>query len=107
MIPVRRTSATSAKTQPSTVLRETPVSLISDHATSEAAISSHAPSIHLWVEGAWELIAASLVAWSLIKLTGVSRKTVEGWVFAEVALVLLTGIIGTGHHYYWIGTPHY
>jgi nitric oxide reductase subunit B len=21
--------------------------------------------------------------------------------------VLLTGIIGTGHHYYWIGTPHY
>jgi nitric oxide reductase subunit B len=63
--------------------------------------------IHLWVEGAWELIAASLVAWSLIKLTGVARKTVEGWVFAEVALVLLTGIIGTGHHYYWIGTPHY
>lgn len=63
--------------------------------------------IHLWVEGAWELIAASLVAWSLIKLTGVSRKTVEGWVFAEVALVLLSGIIGTGHHYYWIGTPHY
>jgi len=63
--------------------------------------------IHLWVEGAWELIAASLVAWCLIKLTGVSRRTVEGWVFAEVALVLLTGIIGTGHHYYWIGTPHY
>lgn len=63
--------------------------------------------IHLWVEGAWELIAASLVAWSLIKLTGVSRRTVEGWVFAEVALVLLSGIIGTGHHYYWIGTPHY
>ena len=63
--------------------------------------------IHLWVEGAWELIAASLVAWCLIKLTGVSRKTVEGWVFAEVCLVLLTGIIGTGHHYYWIGTPHY
>ena len=63
--------------------------------------------IHLWTEGAWELIAASLVAWALIKLTGVARKTVEGWVFAEVALVLFTGIIGTGHHYYWIGTPHY
>ncbi|MBZ5515918.1 MAG: cbb3-type cytochrome c oxidase subunit I [Acidobacteriia bacterium] len=63
--------------------------------------------IHLWVEGAWELIAAALVAWALIKLTGVSRRRVEGWVFAEVVLVLLTGIIGTGHHYYWIGTPHY
>ena len=63
--------------------------------------------IHLWVEGAWELIAAALVAWALIKLTGVPRRRVEGWVFAEVALVLLTGIIGTGHHYFWIGTPHY
>lgn len=63
--------------------------------------------IHLWVEGAWELIAASLVGWALIKLTGVPRRRIEGWVFAEVALVLITGIIGTGHHYYWIGTPHY
>jgi len=63
--------------------------------------------IHLWVEGAWELIAASLVAWGLIKLTAVPREKVEGWVFAEVALVLITGIIGTGHHYYWIGTPRY
>lgn len=63
--------------------------------------------IHLWVEGAWELIAAALVAWCLIRLTGVSRQRMETWVFAEVCLVLITGIIGTGHHYYWIGTPHY
>jgi|SRR5579863_4610846 len=63
--------------------------------------------IHLWVEGAWELIAAALIAWALIKLTGVPRRRVERWVFAEVALVLITGVIGTGHHYYWIGTPHY
>jgi nitric oxide reductase subunit B len=63
--------------------------------------------IHLWVEGAWELIAASLVGWALIKVTGVPRERIERWVFAEVCLVLLTGIIGTGHHYYWIGTPRY
>jgi nitric oxide reductase subunit B len=63
--------------------------------------------IHLWVEGAWELIAAALVAWALVKLTGVPRQRVEGWVFAEVMLVLVTGVIGTGHHYYWIGTPGY
>ena len=29
------------------------------------------------------------------------------FLYAEVALVLFTGIIGTGHHYYWIGTPGY
>jgi nitric oxide reductase subunit B len=63
--------------------------------------------IHLWVEGSWELIAAALIAWALMKLTGVPREHVEPWVFAEVGLVLVTGIIGIGHHYHWIGTPHY
>lgn len=63
--------------------------------------------IHLWVEGAWELIAASLMAFILLKLTGVERMVVEKWLYIELALVLTTGIIGTGHHYYWIGTPGY
>ncbi|MBM4309027.1 MAG: nitric-oxide reductase [Deltaproteobacteria bacterium] len=63
--------------------------------------------IHLWVEGAWELIAASLMAFILLKITGVERQIVEKWLYIEVALVLATGIIGTGHHYYWIGTPGY
>jgi nitric oxide reductase subunit B len=63
--------------------------------------------IHLWVEGAWELIAASLMAFVLLKITGIDRQVIEKWLYVEVALVLITGIIGTGHHYYWIGTPNY
>lgn len=63
--------------------------------------------IHLWVEGAWELIAASLMAFILLKITGVDRAIIEKWLYIEVALVMITGIIGTGHHYYWIGTPGY
>ncbi len=63
--------------------------------------------IHLWVEGAWELVAASLMAFILLKLTGVERQLVEKWLYVEVGLVLFTGIVGTGHHYYWIGTPRY
>jgi len=63
--------------------------------------------IHLWVEGAWELIAASIMAFVLLKITGVERQVIEKWLYVEVALVLITGIIGTGHHYYWIGTPNY
>jgi nitric oxide reductase subunit B len=59
------------------------------------------------VEGAWELIAASLMAFILLKITGVERQVVEKWLYIEVALVLASGIIGTGHHYYWIGTPGY
>jgi len=63
--------------------------------------------IHLWVEGAWELVTGALMAFMLMKLTGVDRQQVEKWLYVEVGLVLFTGIVGTGHHYYWIGTPGY
>ena len=63
--------------------------------------------IHLWVEGAWELIAAALTAFILIKLTGVDRRVVEKWLYVELGLFLFTGIAGTGHHYYWLGAPNY
>lgn len=42
-----------------------------------------------------------------MKLTGVKRELVEKWLYVEAGLVLFTGIAGTGHHYYWIGTPKY
>ncbi len=63
--------------------------------------------IHLWVEGAWELVAGSIIAFVLLKLTGVKRALIEKWLYIEAGLVLFTGIAGTGHHYYWIGTPGY
>ncbi len=63
--------------------------------------------IHLWVEGAWELIAAAMTAFILLKLTGVERATVEKWLYVELGLFLFTGIAGTGHHYYWLGAPKY
>jgi len=63
--------------------------------------------IHLWVEGAWELIAAAITAFLLMKLTGVDRAIVEKWLYVELGLFLFTGICGTGHHYYWLGAPRY
>ncbi len=63
--------------------------------------------IHLWVEGAWELVTASIFAFVLMKLTGVDRQVVEKWLYVEIGLFLFTGIVGTGHHYYWIGAPRY
>jgi nitric oxide reductase subunit B len=63
--------------------------------------------IHLWVEGAWELVAAALTAFLLIQLTGIERRIVERWLYVELGLFLFTGIAGTGHHYYWLGVPGY
>ena len=63
--------------------------------------------IHLWVEGVWELIMASILAFLMLKLTGVDREVVEKWLYIIVATALFSGLLGTGHHYYWIGTPGY
>jgi nitric oxide reductase subunit B len=63
--------------------------------------------IHLWVEGSWEVIAGALLAFMLMKTIGAKREVLEKWMYIEVGLVLFTGILGTGHHYYFIGTPKY
>jgi nitric oxide reductase subunit B len=61
--------------------------------------------VHLWVEGVWELILGAILAFVLIKVTGVDREIIEKWLYVIVTLTLISGILGTGHHYYWIGTP--
>jgi nitric oxide reductase subunit B len=63
--------------------------------------------VHLWVEGVWELIMGAILAFVLIKTTGVDREIIEKWLYIIIAMSLITGLIGTGHHYYWIGTPEY
>ena len=63
--------------------------------------------VHLWVEGVWELIMGGILAYLLIKLTGVDREVIEKWLYVIVGLTFLSGILGTGHHYYYIGAPKY
>ena len=63
--------------------------------------------VHLWVEGVWELILGAILAFVLIKVTGVDREIIEKWLYVIIAMTLVTGVIGTGHHYFFIGTPEY
>ncbi len=63
--------------------------------------------VHLWVEGTWEVLIGCIMALALMQLLGTARRIVETWLYIEVALVLGTGILGLGHHYFWIGTPEY
>jgi nitric oxide reductase subunit B len=63
--------------------------------------------VHLWVEGVWELILASILAFVLIKVTGVDREVIDKWLYVIITLALVTGIIGTGHHFFWIGSAEY
>jgi nitric oxide reductase subunit B len=63
--------------------------------------------VHLWVEGVWELVLGALLAFLLVRLSGADREVLEKWLYVIVGLTFLSGILGTGHHYYWIGTPRY
>lgn len=64
-------------------------------------------TIHLWVEGVWEMIQGGLLAYLLIRLSGADREVMEKWLYVIVGLVFLAGILGTAHHYYWVGVPYY
>jgi nitric oxide reductase subunit B len=64
-------------------------------------------TVHLWVEGVWEMIQASILAYLLIRLSGADREVMEKWLYVIVGLTFIAGILGTAHHYYWIGVPSY
>ncbi|AZQ83816.1 nitric-oxide reductase large subunit [Colwellia sp. Arc7-635] len=63
--------------------------------------------VHLWVEGVWELIMGAILAFVLIKVTGVDREVIEKWLYVIIAMALISGILGTGHHFYWLMVPEY
>ncbi len=63
--------------------------------------------VHMWVESTWEVLIGCVMAWVLMDVMGTPRRIVEAWLYIEVMLVLGAGILGLGHHYFWIGTPDY
>jgi len=63
--------------------------------------------VHLWVEGVWELILGAILSFVLIKVTGVDREHIDKWLYLIIAMTLVSGIVGTGHHYFYIGAPSY
>jgi nitric oxide reductase subunit B len=61
--------------------------------------------VHLWVEQSFEFFAAAISAYLLMALGLVSRRLAERAVYFELILIFLGGVIGTGHHLYWVGGP--
>ena len=64
-------------------------------------------TVHLWVEGVWEMIQGALLAYLLIRLSGADREVMEKWLYVIVGLTFIAGILGTAHHYYLVGVPRY
>ena len=62
--------------------------------------------IHLWVEGFFELLVTAMVAVTFLLLGVVSRQTAARVIYLDAILFLGSGIVGTGHHWYWTGQSH-
>ena len=61
--------------------------------------------IHLWVEGMFEVFAVVVIGFLLVRLGLLTHQSTLRALYFQLAVLLGTGIIGTGHHYYWIGAP--
>lgn len=59
--------------------------------------------IHLWVEGFFEFFATTIVALMFYQLGLTSRNVALRVIYLDAILYFLGGLIGTGHHWYFIG----
>ncbi len=59
--------------------------------------------VHLWVEAFLELFVTVMVATLFFKLGLVARQTAARVIYLDALLFLGSGIIGTGHHWYFTG----
>jgi nitric oxide reductase subunit B len=53
------------------------------------------------------MIQGALLAYLLIRLSGIDREVMEKWLYVIVGLTFISGLLGTAHHYYFIGVPQY
>jgi nitric oxide reductase subunit B len=61
--------------------------------------------VHLWVEGTFEFFTVAAIGYALLRMGLASRGLVERVIYFELILVMASGIVGMGHHFYWIGEP--
>lgn len=61
--------------------------------------------VHYWVEAVWEILHITIIGFLLYKFFGADEGEVGFAVFWGISLVILSGLIGNSHHYFWIGTP--
>ncbi|MFZ2303327.1 MAG: cbb3-type cytochrome c oxidase subunit I [Minisyncoccia bacterium] len=59
--------------------------------------------VHLWVEQSFEFFTVAVSAYLLMETGLVSRTLAERAVYFELILIFLGGVLGTGHHLYWVG----
>jgi nitric oxide reductase subunit B len=61
--------------------------------------------VHLWVEGFFEVFATTVIAFFFTRLNLIRPRVAAEGALLSAIIYLAGGIIGTGHHLYFSGTP--
>ncbi|TRM11303.1 nitric-oxide reductase large subunit [Lentibacillus cibarius] len=61
--------------------------------------------VHLWVEGIFEVFAVVIIGFMLVSMKLVTKSSVIRMFYFQIILLLGTGVLGIGHHYYYNGSP--
>ncbi|MEF2968277.1 cbb3-type cytochrome c oxidase subunit I [Paenibacillus sp. M1] len=60
--------------------------------------------IHLWVEGIFEVFAVVVIGFLMVRMKLVTKDSTVRSLLFQLILLLGSGVIGIGHHYYYNGS---
>ncbi|ALC90163.1 nitric oxide reductase [Bacillus sp. FJAT-18017] len=60
--------------------------------------------IHLWVEGIFEVFAVVVIGFLMVQMRLVTKSSTVKALYFQLILLLGSGVIGIGHHYYYNGS---
>ncbi|MFB6466064.1 nitric-oxide reductase large subunit [Cytobacillus sp. Hz8] len=60
--------------------------------------------IHLWVEGIFEVFAVVVIGFLMVQMKLVTKKSTVRALYFQLILLMGSGVIGIGHHYYYNGS---
>ncbi len=63
--------------------------------------------VHIWVESIFEFFGVAVTSLFLVTLGLVTAKSALRVAYLSAILVFISGIPGTGHHYFWYGGPDF
>jgi nitric oxide reductase subunit B len=61
--------------------------------------------VHIWVESIFEFFGVAVISVLLVAMGLASAAAALRVAYFTAALVFLSGILGTAHHYFWFGGP--
>ena len=63
--------------------------------------------VHIWVESIFEFFGIAVISLLLVCMGLASAKEALSVAYFTAAIVFLSGILGTAHHYFWYGGPSF